>query len=70
VLAGDTKIATIAAYGSIQGTGQLYLGQSTTLGGGIIYNGDDSPDIFSTQDAVSFYRRDGGTDTQVFYYII
>src|SRR6056300_270995 len=68
VLAGDSYTATIAAYGSIQGTGQLYLGQSTSVGGGIIYNGDDNPNIFSTQDAVSFYRRDGGTDTQVFYY--
>jgi len=68
VIAGNSYTATIAAYGSSQGTGKLYIGQSTSYGGGIIYNGDDDPDISSTEDAVSFYRRNGGTDTEVFYY--
>jgi hypothetical protein len=68
VLAGDSKTATIEAYGSTQGTAQLYLGESSTNGGGIIYNGDDNPNIFSTTNAVSFYRRYNGTDYTVFLY--
>jgi hypothetical protein len=68
VLAGDNNTATIAAYGSTEGTAQLYLGQSTSVGGGIVFNGDDNPNIFSTTDAVSFYRRYNGTDYTVFLY--
>jgi hypothetical protein len=39
----DTGVATLSAYGDSQGTGRLYVGQSSTYGGGIEYNGDNSP---------------------------
>ncbi|NOR84755.1 hypothetical protein GQ473_01425, partial [archaeon] len=67
VFAGDSKIASLEAYGNINGTGRLYVGQSDTFGGGICYNGDDTPDLPFTQDHVSFYRRKGG-DVEVFNY--
>jgi hypothetical protein len=68
VLAGDSKTATIEAYGSTEGTARLYLGEDSTNGGGIVFNGDDNPNISSSTNAVSFYRRNNGTDYQVFYY--
>jgi hypothetical protein len=68
VIAGNSKTATIAAYGNNAGTARLYLGEGSTYGGGIVFNGDDSPNISSTTNAVSFYRRYNGTDTEVFYY--
>jgi hypothetical protein len=68
VTAGDTYTATIAAYGNTQGTGMLYVGQSSIYGGGIVYNGDDNPNIVNTPDTVSFFRRNNGTDTEVFSY--
>src|SRR5210317_2483957 len=39
----DTGVATLSAYGDSQGTGRLYVGQSSAYGGGIEYNGDNSP---------------------------
>jgi hypothetical protein len=52
-----------------QGTGRLYVGQSTTYGGGIIYNGDGAPAFAgSSVDAVSFYRTSSGTHHEVFKY--
>lgn len=68
VVSADTSQATLSAYGSSQGTGRLYVGQSSAYGGGVLYNGDDNPDITSTTDKISFYRRDNGTDTEVFFY--
>ena len=68
VQSSDTTQATISAYGSSQGTGRLYVGQSSTYGGGVLYNGDDNPDITSTTDKISYYRRNNGTDAEVFYY--
>lgn len=68
VLAGDSNIASIEAFGNDQGTGMLYVGQSSTYGGGIAFNGDDNPALPFTDDAVSFYRRSAGTDTEVFRY--
>ena len=68
VVSADTSQATLSAYGDSQGTGRLYVGQSSTYGGGVVYNGDDNPDITSTTDKISFYRRDNGTDTEVFFY--
>ena len=37
----DNAEAVLSAYGSSQGTGRLYVGQSTLHGGGIIYNGEN-----------------------------
>jgi len=69
-LAGDAYITGFEAYGSSQGTGYLYIGQSSTYGGGIFYNGDGSP-AFATgegADKISFYRNTAGAKEVVFSY--
>jgi hypothetical protein len=68
VLAGDAYKAGFEAYGNSQSTGYVYVGQSAAYGGGILYNGDDSPDLPNTTDTISFYRRTAGVDYEVFYY--
>ena len=68
--AGNAYTATISAYGSSQGTGVVYVGQSITYGGGIAYNGDDNPDKPYTTDHTSFFRRSVGVDYEVFRYSI
>ena len=69
-LAGDSYQAGFEAFGSNQGTGYLFVGQSISYGGGIAYNGDNSPASFGSESAddVTFYRRDNGTDTRVMKY--
>jgi|GEM_PF-6738665 len=70
VLSGDGYNAGFEAYGSAQGTGYLYVGQSSSYGGGIFYNGDGNP-AFATgesSDAISFYRNAAGTNEVVFSY--
>ena len=55
--------------GGYQGTGEIYVGQSTSFGGGIIYNGDGNPtNTGSTVDCISFYRRSSNVNTEVFRY--
>ena len=69
VLSGDTKQASLEAYGDSQGTGVVYVGQSDAYGGGIVYNGDGSPAFGNvTTDTISFYRREAGTNYEVFRY--
>jgi len=71
VLSGDNTKAGIEAYGGLQGTGYLFVGESATSGGGIFYNGDLSTGSFATneiQDTVGFYRKFAGTNTLVFSY--
>ena len=70
-LAGDSYRAGFEAYGSSQGTGYMYVGQSSTYGGGISYNGDGSPAFVSgeSSDAITFFRRSAGTDSEVFHYM-
>ena len=70
VLAGDSYQAGFEAYGNSQGTGYLYIGQSSAYGGGMAYNGDNSPGAFGSEqgDDITFYRRDNGTDTRVAKY--
>ena len=59
----DNATAEISAYGTSQGTGRLYVGQSTTHGGGIEYNGDSSPSTSGAgDDQIALYRRDNGTN--------
>ena len=59
----DTGVALISAYGVSQGTGRLYVGQSTTAGGGIEYNGDNSPTSTGAgADYITLYRYTGGAD--------
>jgi hypothetical protein len=63
-------LALIRANGDGQGTGAIEVGQADNYGGGISYNGDGSPAFVSgeTSDAITFYRLDAGTRTEVFYY--
>ena len=69
-LAGDSYTTGFEAYGASQGTGYTFVGQSTTHGGGMFYNGDGAPAFASgeTADYVSFYRMTGGAKTVVFDY--
>lgn len=60
----DSGQAVLALYGDAQGTGRLFVGQSTTHGGGIEYNGDGSPvGSGSDSDYVTLYRVEAGTYT-------
>ena len=66
----DNEEAVLSLLGTNQGTGRLYVGQSTSHGGGIIYNGDGSPAFAgSTEDAISFYRTSAGAHHEVFKYM-
>ena len=67
---GDSYQCGFEAYGNSQGTGYLYVGQSGSYGGGIAYNGDNSPASFGSEqgDDITFYRRDNGNDTRVMKY--
>ena len=69
-LAGDSYQCGFEAYGANQGTGYLYIGQSSAYGGGIAYNGDNSPGSFNSEqgDDITFFRRDNNTDTRVAKY--
>ena len=68
VLAADSYTAGLEAYGSSQGTGYAYVGQSVSYGGGMFYNGDGSPSFAAGEatDAISFYRRTASVNTAVF----
>jgi len=70
VLSSSSNQAGFEAYGGGQGTGYLYVGQSLAYGGGIAYNGDNSPGAFASEqgDDITFYRRNNGTDTRVAKY--
>jgi hypothetical protein len=58
----DTAVARIALYGSSQGTGQVFVGQSAQYGGGIEYNGDNSPvSTGAGADYITLYRVNVGT---------
>ena len=65
-IAADSQNAEIRAYGNSQGTGVVYVGQSTSYGGGIAYNGDGSPAYgdFGT-DRVTLFGREAGTSHKV-----
>ena len=58
----DTAVARIALYGSSQGTGQVFVGQSAQYGGGIEYNGDNSPvSTGAGADYITLYRVNNNT---------
>jgi hypothetical protein len=69
-LAGDSYQCGFEAYGSNQGTGYLYVGQSNAYGGGIAYNGDNSPAAFASEsgDDITFFRRNNNSDSRVMKY--
>ena len=59
VINADNAVAQISAYGSNQGTGRLYVGQSPQYGGGIEYNGDNVPTSTGAgADYITLYRVD------------
>lgn len=69
VVTTDSYASRINAYGSGAGTGVMYVGESLNQGGGIGYNGDNAPvETFGRVDAISFYRRLAGVDSEVFWY--
>jgi len=56
----DDQIATVEIRGNANGTGKLYLGESDEVGGGIIFEGDNSPTRIIGSPSVeytSLYRR-------------
>jgi hypothetical protein len=65
----DNEEAVLSLYGPSQGTGRLFVGQSLSYGGGIVYNGDGTPafDGGST-DKISFYRTANSVNHEVFGY--
>lgn len=68
VVAPTDEVAEVRIRGGSQGSGRLYVGQSTQHGGGLHYDGDGNPDMVGASDAISFFRRDTGTDALVFSY--
>jgi len=64
----DSTVAEVFIMGDAQGSGMMYVGQSSTYGGGIRYDGDSTPTPLGTADRVTFFRRSAGTDTVVFDY--
>ena len=63
----NSGIAELRVRGGDQGTGKVYVGQDTSYGGGIIYQGDGTPALISgsANDEICLFRRDGGTDYAV-----
>lgn len=54
----DNGTATLNIMGDNQGTGKVYVGQSSTYGGGIEYNGDNSPVTSNSgHDYITLYRH-------------
>jgi hypothetical protein len=70
VRAGDLYRAGFEAHGAGQGTGYLYIGQSTSFGGGVSYNGDNNPAFVQGElpDRITFFRRNAGVSSSVFHY--
>jgi hypothetical protein len=68
--AGDLNNAGIEAHGNTQGTGYLFVGQSTLFGGGVVYNGDANPAFSAGEiaDTIGFYRKNNGVNETVFSY--
>jgi len=63
VLSDDTGASVIELLGNSQGTGRVYVGQSTSNGGGIEYNGDGSPvTTGGGNDYITLWRRSDGVD--------
>ena len=64
LLCDNSGSSVLNLYGASQGTGAIYVGQSATHGGGIEYNGDNSPSTTGAgADQIALYRRDSGVDS-------
>ncbi|KUK56704.1 MAG: Cell wall surface anchor family protein, putative, partial [Bacteroidetes bacterium 38_7] len=68
-LSADAYTQGFEAYGNSQGSGYLYVGQSSAYGGGMFYNGDGTPASGTSTDHISIYRRTGGVDTEVLHWL-
>ena len=76
-------LAEIRVYGAGQSDALMYIGQSVNYGGGIVYKGDTSSDLFGLAgsgsyvewntepavDTVAFYRRTANVNYPVFWYV-
>lgn len=68
IVSDDTGQSELNLYGSSQGTGKIFVGQSTTYGGGIGYWGDGTqtspsfPTNFPT-DTITLYNVSNGTQS-------
>ena len=68
ILCNDAGNAELELRGEGQGTGRLFVGQSSAYGGGIEYNGDNTPATSGGgADRIVLYRRDNGTDAWTAY---
>jgi len=64
ILASDTTRAELRCMGASQGTGRVFVGQQPKWGGGIEYNGDNSPESTGAgADYFTLFRRDNNTDS-------
>ncbi len=68
ILSNDTGQSKLELRGDNQGTGYVYVGQSASHGGGIVYNGDDNPNLPFTTDHVSLFRRTVSVDYEVMHW--
>jgi hypothetical protein len=68
VTTNANNIADLGVYGTGQGSGRIYVGQSSAHGGGMSYDGDGSPAMVGANDDIVFFRRDTGVDSEVFSY--
>lgn len=68
ILSGDGYNAGLEVYGNTQGTGYVYVGESASNGGGMFYNGDGTPSFATGEntDRLSFFRKEAGTNYEVF----
>ena len=58
IISNDDGMSQIRLYGSNQGTGRCYVGQSTQYGGGLEYNGDNSPTTTGAgADFIALFRN-------------
>ena len=65
VYRADTDVARVYATGSSQGSGMFYAGQSSSYGGGFVYDGDGAPALVGGTDRITFFRRDNNADNDV-----
>lgn len=61
IISNDNGKSILRIMGESQGTGQLFVGQGITYGGGIEYNGDNSPSTTGAGgDFITLYRVNNG----------
>lgn len=70
IKSNDNGISRLALYGEVQGTGDVYVGQSFATGGGFTYNGDGTPFVMDQvfSDHVVHYRKSNHVYSWVFRY--